>query len=205
MMNRQFGIGAVVYALASTILQLAGPARAAPIVQDGPFGIAMGEPLSRLGPVKLIGSNTYQVLHPPKTNDKFRVVKVEAYPSAGICFIEGDTDAVDGDQHGDMVRSLIDGVSQSLTSKYGPYTEKKNACDGDDETCETIWAIKLSAGQVSYAYIWRFDDKPRADQVDTIVLSAASVEMNSNLAMIGYFDHSPSCKAAENSTTGSSL
>jgi hypothetical protein len=133
---------------------LAGPAfgadseravRAAGVAHDGPFGIAMGEPLSEVGPVEEIAPALYHVLAPPRANQDLTYVAVVAYPETGVCEIEGRGPKARLDPKGVQVRTTVNQIAEALIDKYGPYSQKTEYCNRL-ELCDSYWVAELKNG-----------------------------------------------------------
>jgi hypothetical protein len=136
--------------------------------RDGPFGIAMGEPLAEIGPVQEMEPGRYLVLRPPKPDGRFTNVFVIAHASTGVCQIFAASDANEDDPAAQTARANVDDVADSLTQKYGPATKKDDDCDDSDGECASGLAQKLAEGTAHYQYGWNFDKAPRPDHIGII-------------------------------------
>ena len=66
----------------------------------------------------------------------------------------------------------MDDIASTLAQKYGPYTNKKNTCAGDETVCTDLWTSQLNNRQASYYYYWDLSSSARADGVYSIELDA---------------------------------
>lgn len=179
----------------------APPAKAEP--HDGPFGIAMGEPISELGPVTDVGKGQYTVLRPPRPNPLFPTVSVFAYPETGVCLVFGSSDLIDLDPQGQKVKRAVDEAAEVLATKYGPGA-KQEQCNGDPQECQDAWTIKLSLGEAQYAYGWLFAGRP--DHIGTILVEADAEHATQSRVNLGYRSTATdACEAAAAAAKASGL
>ncbi len=145
----------------------------ATVAHDGPFGIAMGEPLSEVGPVNPQGAGDYTVLKPPRPSPLFASVIIEAFPSTGVCTIIGATTDILLDTSGSQTRQKVDDDAAALATKYGAPRKGAN-CTGTQDECSTLWPLEVMQGAANYAYLWTFNGPPRDDKIASVVLAAAA-------------------------------
>ena len=181
-------------------------ARAAPAVaHDGPFGIAMGEPLAELGPLTPVQPGVSQVVHPPRANDKLPTVAVVAFPNMGVCRILGGSDPYPFDQNGKLVRSLVDQLAATLTQKYGPPV-KTDTCSASNDECQDFWTTVLRQKNAQYDYQWSADKSPLPPGVKSILLTEVAYNEIRTGAVLTYFGvNDDACAAALAAAAAASL
>jgi hypothetical protein len=179
-------------------------AEAAPVAHDGPFGIAMGEPLSQLGPVEKNEAG-YRVKSPPRPSDQIYQVDVEAYPSTGVCSILATTRPNENDPNAVNAKMDADGLASALQSKYGApiKVDKCEAAIGAE--CAHFLTQAISAGSANYAYLWKFAS-PRPDHIQAIAIGVSALSDISTSVMVDYLsDSSDACQAAKNASAASAF
>ena len=195
------------FAAAGLVAALAGPASGAgehrtaataAVAHDGPFGIALGEPVADLGPVQDLGNGNYIVLHPPRSNPQIARVMVQAFPSTGVCNIDGTSDAFANDPNAVRAKQLVDDLASSLAVKYGAPTKKVDDCDDSAGGCDTFLTLKISQHAARYGYGWNFDGALRADHIGIIGAMVQTDDGVSTTADVGYLsDRTDACQKAE--------
>jgi hypothetical protein len=165
----------------------------------------MGEPLSELGPVRLAAPGRYQVLRPSRPNAVLTQVYVNLYPSTGVCQIDASSPDIIGDERGVQLRQMVDGIAETLKSKYGPY-KKTDTCSTSTSECAEFWTEKLNEGVQEYDYDWDFGTSPRADKTNEIKLSAQASNSIKSYPVLTYFNaDEAACDAAAKAAQASSL
>jgi hypothetical protein len=205
--RRPWASTAVVALLLLSVAGFAVGTHASPVAapHDGPFGIAMGEPLSELGPVRLAAPGRYEVLRPRRPNSMLVRVYVDLYPSTGVCEIDGNSAGVIGDERGVQLRRVLDEIAETLKSKYGPY-RKDDTCSTSAEECVEFWTEKLNEGVQKYDYDWNFGTSARPDNTNEINLSAQATSSIKSYAVLSYFSaNQAACDAAAKAAQASSL
>jgi hypothetical protein len=188
---------------AAILAAFVGPAGAAPVARDGPFGIAMGEPLSELGPLEKLGEQ-YKVLSPPRPSPGILVVTVEAFPSTGVCMITGVYTVNHNDPNGVAAKQLVDQLADILASKYGEF-KKLDQCNNNSATCEQYLTQAFENHSATYLYGWMLKG-PRLDHLLALEVVADALDANSTTANIRYFsDNADACAAAEKGAASSSF
>lgn len=177
-------------------------AQAAPVARDGPFGIAMGEPLSELGPVVKDDSG-YTLQSPPRTSPDIDMVSVEAYPTTGVCSIVAATKPNDTDPGAFNAKAHLDGLADALKSKYGPASKVDN-CNAAPGVCSQYLTQAIEAGQAHYAYLWSFKDA-RSDHIAQIVAAVEGVGDVTTSVMIMFVSDNGACEAAKNAAGASAF
>ncbi len=195
-------------AAALVVGAFAGPAsgadhgEAAPVARDGPFGIAMGESLSDLGPVEK-NDVGYKVLSPPRPSPDIYLVSVQAFASTGVCTIFAATKPDDNDPGAFDAKGLIDRLANALQSKYGPAT-KIDRCDAGPGVCSQYLTQAIEAGTAHYAFVWSFKDA-RSDHIGQIIAAVQGVGDVSTSVMIAYLSDNGACDAAKNAAAASAF
>jgi hypothetical protein len=195
-------------AIGSLVLLITSPASAQPpgkaVDHDGPFGIAMGEPLADLGPVKAIAPGQYQVAAPTRPNDTFSHVSVFAFPNLGVCRIVGVTRAITFDTDGNKAKVVVDGIAETLRHKYGEY-RKTDVCNSD-VMCKDYWVDQINKHDAHYQYSWDLSKDVKPDGVSAIRLELGAIDPITTYGTIIYFDvDDDACFAAIKNVQGSSL
>lgn len=204
-MSRKRSSGALWAAILASSL-LTGVALAKPaVINNGPFGISMGEPLADLGKTvpqpELLG--VYLVVHPPKPSPALPRVGVMAFPSTGVCRVVGAA-AVIEDARGTSARQQADQLAALLEQKYGS-PNKTDECD-DEDGCRSLWVDDVYDGHARYQYQWNLQDSHRPDGIVTIVVKVmADDALRSYPAVSYYFANNPACEAAVSAANGAAL
>ena len=181
----------------------AAPAAKA-VPHDGPFGIAMGEPLADLGPVEKAPSNGYKVLKPPRPNDAFRLIIVQAFRTTGVCEIFA-SQYFEDDPNAQKAIQATDSLADSLKEKYGPYT-KVDTCSGDDASCRDLFTAELNEQAAKYGYGWDFTGKVRDDKIWRVALAVTALNGTTSIMGLAYWSaNQEACDAAERAANASSL
>jgi hypothetical protein len=204
----RFGLVALAAAAAICVAlpSIAEPA-AHPVAQDGPFGIAMGEPIADLGPITALPvAGLYEVLRPPETSPDLTSVAVVAFASTGVCEVAAESEPHPNDPMARLAKSEVDAVAAALVSKYGPGAKVEACSDGDgDGTCATALARKLSQRAARYGYVWDFSAHPRPDHVWKIAVMAAADDDKTKVTVGLFNDRRQACDAADKAAGGSGL
>jgi hypothetical protein len=177
-------------------------AEAAPVARDGPFGIAMGESLSDLGPVEK-NDVGYKVQSPPRPSPDIYLVSVQAFPTTGVCTIFAATKPDDNDPGAFNAKGLIDRLADALQSKYGP-ASKIDRCDAAAGICSQYLTQAIEAGTAHYAYVWSFKGA-RSDHIGQIVAAVQGVGDVSTSVMIAYVSDNADCETAKNAAGASAF
>jgi hypothetical protein len=171
---------------------------------EGPFGIAMGEPLADLGPVKMISPGYYEVLAPTRPNNVFNIVLVDVFPSLGVCQIQANAPPNKFDVNGSLARTTSDNLAQALTTKYGQ-PAKTNICNASSEECADSWTVLLNQRTARYGYSWYFGTT-RSDRLKEIDLDVNAINAISTYVSLTYFSNDyDACQNAKKSASAGSL
>ena len=204
-------LGRAVIALAAAALSLSAPGLAnaathepSAAARDGPFGIAMGEPLSDLGPLEKLGMK-FRVVSPPRPSPDIFGVTVEGFPSTGVCMITGISAVNHDDPNAVAAKQIVDQFSDVLATKYGAFTKKIDRCDNNSATCERYLTQAIQDESARYGYIWALK-APRSDHLYAFEVLAHSLDANSTVAEVTYFgDNAETCSAAEKAAASSAF
>jgi hypothetical protein len=169
----------------------------------GPFGIAMGAPVSSVGPTtEMDAPGSYSVKSPPNPSADFPYVYVVAFPQTGICKIQGSGPDHEHDDLGSLVRSQADEVASALSTKYGRWTKTQDDCASE---CDSqYWAMSLADGNRRYAYEW---DHPNngAGPIGKIIIASQAEGLTTSLVIDYESSKHDECLAAENAAKAASL
>jgi hypothetical protein len=197
------GVALAPVAVCERTAQAAAPVSA--VAHDGPFGIAMGEPLADLGEVSAVQPGVSRVLHPPRTNDKLPTVAVVSFATMGVCRIYGASEPYPFDADGKLVRSLVDQLAVTLTQKYGTPT-KTDTCSAPADECQDNWTTALRRKAAEYSYRWSADKSPLPPGVKTMLLTEVPYNEIKTGAVVTYFGvNDDACAAALTAAAGASL
>lgn len=122
---------------------------------NGPFGIAIGTPLSRLK----LGETTHgdpmeRAVTPPLTDPDLVEYQVQGSGQTGVCGIFASSRPNERDGSGSLVRSQIDEFTKALSAKYGA-PEIREGCHGDAFMCSPqFWLMTLENNERAYARLW---------------------------------------------------
>jgi hypothetical protein len=177
----------------------------APGAHKGPFGISMGEPISQLGPVRLVRPGRYIVLHPTEIPAGIDSVTVDAYPSTGVCAIRGTSPTSTDDETGARLREKVDKFAEALKAKYGPYVKTED-CKGLEEECQNLWVQRIANDQADYSYDFDLMAAKRPDAIEEIVVAASAADSITSFVQIEYYSaNHDACDAAQKAADGAGL
>lgn len=174
-------------------------------VRDGPFGLAIGQPISEVK-TKEIEPGIFQVTSVPKPHSDFEYVVAQAYSSTGICAIRGVGKPLQNDSDGSGVRGEVKELAEALASKYGQ-GQSIDQCNAGDVECEDqFWMMTLSEGGRNFGYGWI---KPTSEMkkagIETISLLAQADNYTTSRVLVEYMSESKACVAARKSSKASGL
>jgi hypothetical protein len=180
-----------------------GRLTAHPLAQeDGPFGIAMGEPLSKLGKLEPTAGG-YHVLSPPRPSPDIIFVTVEGYAATGVCSISGVSDVNEDDPNAVAAKQFVDQLAGVLQSKYGAATGKIDQCTDGNSVCSQFLTQAIQDGSANYAYGWSLKG-PRPDHIRAVELFVHALSALKTVAVVHYLsDNSEACEAAKNASAAS--
>jgi hypothetical protein len=183
-----------------------GGLQAAPAVDhDGPFGIAMGEPLADLGPVQAVQPGAYLVLRPPRPNSEIEQVVVTAFPNLGVCRIQGLTSDNEFDNTGSLARSAADRLAEALKPKYGE-PAKATECNGSEDECANAWVQEVRQGAARYIYGWGTPGPGWPANIGKVILTVHAASSTDTFVSLSYAStNDAACAAALSAAAGSSL
>jgi hypothetical protein len=175
---------------------------------SGPFGIAMGGPISQVdGWKKLERAGLYSTSSPPNSHPDFEQVVVEAYPSTGVCMIRGIGKNNEGDGSGSAVKIQIGNLADALATKYGPY-ESVDLCSAGDIACQgEFWMMNLGNGGVLWGKKWEKKNQNMATAgIGSIFVTAAAQDINTSYAVLEFSSSDEKgCKAGSAASSAKSL
>jgi len=177
----------------------------APRAHDGPFGIAMGEPLDQLITEKTSQAGRYVVTHHVALPSGIASLAVDAFPSTGVCLIRGTSLVATDDQAGAVLRRKIDEFAELLKAKYGPYVKTDN-CDGLSEECTDLWVQRLNLGKANYNYDFDLSNAGRSDKIGYIEVGADAVDAITSYLYVEYYNvDKDGCDAARKTAASAGL
>lgn len=154
--------------------------------REGPFGIAMGQPVSELDLESGQSSDATQarlLASVPNPVAEIQSYAVVAFPTTGVCEIRAISRTFDSDAYGVNVRSAIDAMANLVTSKYGK-AEKSDDCTG--YSCQ-FFQMNLKDGSQVYAYEWSRDTGARLpEDIRSIALVALPGQYNDTFYRLDY-------------------
>lgn len=175
-------------------------------VQDGPFGIAMGQDVEGLNLIEIDNPTYRRVADIPLAHPEFEGVLVRAYPDVGVCEIKGVGRDNIGDGSGAQVRAQVDNLASALETKYGK-PKKIDICAGGEIACENqFWMMSLLNGERHYGYQWQKTDDLKKANLDYVLVHAGASSIADTWTGIEYGSaDTDACKAAENKAKSSAL
>ena len=138
-----------VLAFAAALVLTGGAARAA----DGPYGIAMGAPVSQLPGAKGFKPGWYHVASPPEPDAQFAAYAVEAFKATGVCGVQAVSPEIGSDPEGTKVRAAIDHLVQTYSTTLGQ-PERLDSCTALICTPD-LWAADMMTGDRHYGFRWQ--------------------------------------------------
>jgi hypothetical protein len=181
-----------------------------PVARDGPFGIAIGEPLADLHAVFLheqgyAENASYQVPHPPKPNADFPLVEVVGFPATGVCEIAAFSNRFEADPSGEKAKAFVDRTAELLKAKYGPEDVKEDDCEDSDAECSQTWTFELLEHRATYAYIWRSLPPARYGGISRMLTTILTKSASSPVAVVLYNSNTKACNDALDAVSATGL
>lgn len=167
--------------LTAVALAVATPALA------GPFGIEMGDPVSKY---KYAAGDTpfyYTLSAVPTPFASADFYSVIATPETGICKVSMVTKTLQNDAYGEKVRDEYNSLKSALTEKYG-----KPDDSFDYLKHGSIWdeardfAMSLSKEERTLSSFWTKPSQPAAGDVSAVTLEAAAVSGSGTYTSVRY-------------------
>jgi hypothetical protein len=179
-------------AFATILLSLAVPALA------GPFGVNMGDTVSKYQGKRYADSSSYTIV-PPQPNREFESYMASASPGIGICDVRGLGKTYSNDRYGEAVRTAYDTMVRLLSAKYGPSTSdfafvKSGALwDGSAD-----WVMAIKQNERTHATFWtKADGAKLPDSISGIALEVRALNSTDSYLALSYdFDNLGACRAA---------
>jgi hypothetical protein len=180
------------------------PARS---VNNGPFGIGIGQSITDLGETtKLDAPGLYKIESPPKPHSAFETVVVVAYPETGVCVIRGIGRNIDNDGAGVATRGAVDELADALRTKYGS-ARKIDTCFGSGSCNPEYWMMYMSNNERYYGY--EFKEKSTVFQslkLREVDVAARVSDTQTGYAIVEYQGtNKESCDAAAKRGSAESL
>jgi hypothetical protein len=122
---------------------------------DGPFGIAEGEPLSRLSsPMKQEVPGLYKLATTPEPYPGIEFYLVQNTPQHGTCMVKAISTDIASDSQGSELMSAVDHVEEDLVERYGKPQKFDFLHSGSIWNQPEDWLMGLSKSERSYSYFW---------------------------------------------------
>jgi hypothetical protein len=171
---------------------LSGPAMA-----SGPFGVGMGDPITKYRGRPSVTQGAYKITV-PKPNDEFESYTALATPKTGICKVWGIGRDHDNDRYGNGVRSAYDRLVKLLTEKYGSGNEISFLRSGALWKDTDEWVMSIKQKERTVAYFWSpTNGSNLPENLVGISLEVNATSSNSSYLDLTYeFANFKSCKAA---------
>ncbi len=188
-------------------MEEAGEASAPKVVRDGPFGFAMGQPISEVPEAKESEPGFYTVTSPPKPHPDFEMIALEAYPDTGICTIRGIGRDLQSDGGGASIRTKVDSLSEALKTKYG-MPRKNDRCYGNDISCRNeFWMMTLSSNERIYGYFWeKPNEAMKAANIGEIAVGAMASNIADTYPVLEFYSEDvEACETARNAVSAEAL
>lgn len=167
-------------------------------VRDGPFGIAVGMPLSELSTEGAREAETgLSILKsPPSPNSQFPQVAVISFPETGVCEVRALSPVFESDPYIVQAGGFADQIAEALNVRYGKGV-KRDDCAG--YSCDSEYKLQhIESGGRYYGYEWRGQpNKPLPSRVTSIDLTVMHERFNNSQVRLDYrFDNSSACAVA---------
>lgn len=154
----------------------------------GPFGVAMGTPISKLKVEAIEGKpGGYKLVSVPKPHTDFEEVYVTAFPETGVCVIRGVGFTLEDDGGGVRVRTQIAGLVDQLKTKYGE-PKKIDRCYVEYGCDSQFWTMKLKENSRAYFYEWPHSEgKVYGEGISEILAGAVALDYSSTYVELSYY------------------
>lgn len=155
--------------------------------RDGPFGLAMGQPMAEL---KFDQSEDVEPSQPrilssvPRPMSEIELYAALAFPETGLCEIRAVSKTYDADAYGYNIRPAMDALAVALDGKYGK-SKKIDQCVRYDN-CQ-FFQMGLKDGTKRYAYEWsKSTGANLPESIESISMFAMAGEFNDTVFRIDY-------------------
>lgn len=175
--------------------------------EDGPFGIAMNNPIPDYIDTDKIENNIFSVKDPPKLHPDFEEIILVAYPDTGICTIRAIGRNLGNDGSGTLIRSKVDALVAALETKYGK-GKKADLCLGGDIACTSdFWMMTLTSNERAYATSWETqNDEMKRLGIGSLVVAARALNIQTSYPILEFNSaNEGQCETAANKSTASAL
>ncbi len=175
--------------------------------RNGPFGLAMGQPIAELKFAQSDQSDPTQariLSFVPRPMAEIETYAVLAFPDTGICEIRTVSKTFDSDAYGHNIRPAMDSLAAALDGRYGKHT-KIDRCTGYGD-CQ-FFQMGLKDGSKAYAYEWSKKTGSKLPaSLESIALVAMPGEFNDTFFRLDYVSSNRTdCKAAAQKVKAQSL
>ena len=168
---------------------------------DGPFGFAMGLTLDDMKamtgdtPELISGtSNKYVLSSAPKPNGSFTDYVITVGNTTGLCAVRGIGGDIATNGFGMQLQSKFDDLSALLTEIYGNGDKTDSLLPGSIWKDADEWMMGLLKKDRYLISLWRGDDKPLPNDLQTIALAANAKNSRSGYLLLEYeFTNSDEC------------
>lgn len=171
----------ITMAAASIIALAAWPALA------GPFGIEMGDPISKYKYKTTDSPYRYTLTQVPTPFPDADFYSVIATPETGVCKISMATKDFDNDSYGSKVQAEYEKLKKSLTDRYGSPTDSFDFLRSGsiwDESRD--YAMSLKVDERVLSSFWAPKGKPVSGDIATITLEATATSGTSTYLAVRY-------------------
>ena len=155
--------------------------------QDGPFGISMGDPVSKHGCVEVEKDGWYlcnEISKPDSALESYHVFGKEEY---GILLIRADGKVYKNDKTGIRVKRAVDITAGEMKRKYGDWNNHLDYIQPSSIlTKSSEWALSLYKGERYYEYTWGFELFERQDNIIGISVNATPSDTNDTQLMVAF-------------------
>lgn len=177
------------------------------VVRDGPFGLAMGQPIAELKFAQSDQGDPTQariLASVPRPMSEIETYAVLAFPDTGICEIRAVSKTFDSDAYGHNIRPAMDSLAVALDGRYGKH-QKIDRCSGYGG-CQ-FFQMGLKDGSKAYAYEWSKKTGAKVpESLESIALFAMPGEFNDTFFRLDYVSSNrKDCEAANQKVKAQSL
>ena len=147
---------------------------------SGPFGISLGDPISKYKSAQLMAPGIYKLSIVPIPRDDLDYVVLTATPQQGICKISASSKNFEDDAYGEKIQNAFADVKRGLAEKYG------SSRDFDFLKAGAIWdqpreyAMSLKTEERTLTSYWMRDDGSNLPP-DVQIISLEAVGLSSDV------------------------
>ena len=161
------------------------------LAQNGPFGISMGDPVSKHGCVEDEQDGWYVCEEIPEPHSALEAYYVFGKEEYGIIVINASGRVYKNDKSGMKVKRAVDKIAEQMKRKYGEWDDYIDYIQPSSIlTKSSEWSLSLYKRERIYGYVWEFEPSEIRDNITGIVVETISSDTNdTQLGVIFVFEN----------------